>query len=263
MLEKVYKLIDIKKIYANENQPRKVFNDEKIEELSTSIKENGLIQPIVVRKTKEGYQIIAGERRFRACKLADMTKVPCIIKEYDDKQVETLAVIENIQREDLSPLEEAKAYKSLLDTYQYSQQELAKVVGKKQSTIANKLRLLKLSDGVKDALDNRTITERHARAMVGLDQEKQETVLKEVIQKHLNVAQTEKFIDKKPKPKKVRPKKAVSQNVKIALNTIKQATSMIEKSGVTLVQEVADEEDQYIITIKINKSSTTLIDISK
>ena len=182
-----------------------------------------------------------------------MTKVPCIIKEYDDKQVETLAVIENIQREDLSPLEEAKAYKSLLDTYQYSQQELAKVVGKKQSTIANKLRLLKLSDGVKDALDNRTITERHARAMVGLDQEKQETVLKEVIQKHLNVAQTEKFIDKKPKPKKVRPKKAVSQNVKIALNTIKQATSMIEKSGVTLVQEVADEEDQYIITIKINK----------
>lgn len=253
MLEKVYKLIDIKKIYANENQPRKVFNDEKIEELSTSIKENGLIQPIVVRKTKEGYQIIAGERRFRACKLADMTKVPCIIKEYDDKQVETLAVIENIQREDLSPLEEAKAYKSLLDTYQYSQQELAKVVGKKQSTIANKLRLLKLSDGVKDALDNRTITERHARAMVSLDQEKQETVLKEVIQKHLNVAQTEKFIDKKPKPKKVRPKKAVSQNVKIALNTIKQATSMIEKSGVTLVQEVADEEDQYIITIKINK----------
>ncbi|RHS95877.1 nucleoid occlusion protein [Erysipelatoclostridium sp. AM42-17] len=253
MLEKVYKLIDIKKIYANENQPRKVFNDEKIEELSTSIKENGLIQPIVVRKTKEGYQIIAGERRFRACKLADMTKVPCIIKEYDDKQVETLSVIENIQREDLSPLEEAKAYKSLLDTYQYSQQELAKVVGKKQSTIANKLRLLKLSDGVKDALDNRTITERHARAMVGLDQEKQETVLKEVIQKHLNVAQTEKFIDKKPKPKKVRPKKAVSQNVKIALNTIKQATSMIEKSGVTLVQEVADEEDQYIITIKINK----------
>ncbi len=253
MLEKVYKLIDIKKIYANENQPRKVFNDEKIEELSTSIKENGLIQPIVVRKTKEGYQIIAGERRFRACKLADMTKVPCIIKEYDDKQVETLAVIENIQREDLSPLEEAKAYKSLLDTYQYSQQELAKVVGKKQSTIANKLRLLKLSDGVKDALDNRTITERHARAMVGLDQEKQETVLKEVIQKHLNVAQTEKLIDKKPKPKKVRPKKAVSQNVKIALNTIKQATSMIEKSGVTLVQEVADEEDQYIITIKINK----------
>ncbi len=253
MLDKVYKLIDIKKIYANENQPRKVFNDEKIEELSTSIKENGLIQPIVVRKTKEGYQIIAGERRFRACKLADMTKVPCIIKEYDDKQVETLAVIENIQREDLSPLEEAKAYKSLLDTYQYSQQELAKVVGKKQSTIANKLRLLKLSDGVKEALDNRTITERHARAMVGLDQEKQETVLKEVIQKHLNVAQTEKLIDKKPKPKKVRPKKAVSQNVKIALNTIKQATSMIEKSGVTLVQEVADEEDQYIITIKINK----------
>ncbi len=253
MLEKVYKLIDIKKIYANENQPRKVFNDEKIEELSTSIKENGLIQPIVVRKTKEGYQIIAGERRFRACKLADMTKVPCIIKEYDDKQVETLAVIENIQREDLSPLEEAKAYKSLLDTYQYSQQELAKVVGKKQSTIANKLRLLKLSNGVKDALDNRTITERHARAMVGLDQEKQETVLKEVIQKHLNVAQTEKLIDKKPKPKKVRPKKAVSQNVKIALNTIKQATSMIEKSGVTLVQEVEDEEDQYIITIKINK----------
>lgn len=253
MLDKVYKLIDIKKIYANVNQPRKVFNDEKIEELSQSIKENGLIQPIVVRKTKEGYQIIAGERRYRACVLANMAKVPCIIKEYDDKQVETLAVIENIQREDLSPLEEAKAYKSLLDTYSYSQQELAKIVGKKQSTIANKLRLLKLSDSVKEALDQRSISERHARAMVGLESQKQEAILKEVVSKHLNVAQTEKLIDKKPKPKKVKPKKAVSQNVKIALNTIKQATSMIEKSGVTLQQEVLDEDDQYIITIKINK----------
>ena len=253
MLDKVYKLIDINKLKVNENQPRTVFNDDKIEELSLSIKENGLIQPIVVRKVSDGYQIVAGERRYRASVLANLDKVPCIVKEYNDQQVETLAVIENIQREDLSPLEEAKAYKSLIDNYNYNQTELATIVGKKQSTIANKLRLLKLSDDVKVALNAKQITERHARAMLSLDNEKQYQVLKEVLKKNLNVVQTEKLIDKKPKPKKNKPKKAISQNVKIALNTLNQATTMIENTGISLVQETEDLEDEFIITIKIKK----------
>ena len=114
MLEKVYKQIDIEKISANENQPRTVFDDEKIEELAASIKENGLIQPIIVRKYNRGYQIVAGERRYRASKLAGLKTVPCVIKDIDDKQVDTLAIIENIQRENLSPIEEANAYKTLI-----------------------------------------------------------------------------------------------------------------------------------------------------
>lgn len=130
MLEKVYKQIDIEKISANENQPRTVFDDEKIEELAASIKENGLIQPIIVRKYNRGYQIVAGERRYRASKLAGLKTVPCVIKDIDDKQVDTLAIIENIQRENLSPIEEANAYKTLIDTYDMNQTELANKVGK-------------------------------------------------------------------------------------------------------------------------------------
>ena len=172
MFNNKLKNIDINKIQANVNQPRTVFNETKIDELAASIKENGLIQPIVVRKNNGVYQIIAGERRYRACRLLNMKQVPCIIEDYTDKQTQTLAIIENIQREDLSPLEEAKAYQALIKEYDYNQTELAEIVGKKQSTIANKLRLLKLSDDVQFSLNQKQITERHARAMLSLDEEK-------------------------------------------------------------------------------------------
>lgn len=255
MLEKVYKQIDINKIVANENQPRKVFDDEKIEELATSIKENGLIQPIIVRKYNRGYQIIAGERRFRACKLAGLKTVPCVIKDIDDKQVDTYAIIENIQREDLSPIEEAKAYKTLIDTYKMNQTELANKVGKKQSTIANKLRLLKLSDDVKYALKAKQITERHARAMLSLDKEAQQQILKEVLKKSLNVKQTESLINKpvknKPKPKKGPTK--ISKNMKIAMNTLNQAIELIQKTGIEVMSETQEADEEYIVTLKIKK----------
>lgn len=256
MLEKVYKQIDINKIEANENQPRKIFDDEKIEELAISIKENGLIQPIIVRKYNRGYQIVAGERRFRACKVAGLKTVPCVIKDINDKQVDTFAIIENIQRENLSPIEEASAYKTLIDTYDMNQTELANKVGKKQSTIANKLRLLKLSEDVKYALKAKQITERHARAMLSLDKDKQQQVLQEVLKKSLNVKQTELLVNKPPKEKtKMRkgPLKAVSQNFKIAINTINQATELIQKSGIEIVSETEEDEEEYIITLRVKK----------
>ena len=255
MLEKVYKQIDIEKIKANENQPRTIFDDEKIAELATSIKENGLIQPLIVRKYNRNYQIIAGERRYRACKLAGLKTVPCIIKDIDDKQMDTYAIIENIQREDLTPIEEANAYKTLIDTYGMSQTELANKVGKKQSTIANKLRLLKLSDEVKDALKSKQITERHARAMLSLRPEKQEEVLHEVIDKSLNVKQTETLINKPPKIKKKNKGtvKAVSRNFKIAINTINQATDLILKSGVEVTSETEENDDEYVIILRVKK----------
>ena len=255
MLEKVYKQIDIEKIKANENQPRTIFDDEKIAELATSIKENGLIQPLIVRKYNRNYQIIAGERRYRACKLAGLKTVPCIIKDIDDKQMDTYAIIENIQREDLTPIEEANAYKTLIDTYGMSQTELANKVGKKQSTIANKLRLLKLSDEVKDALKSKQITERHTRAMLSLQPEKQEEVLHEVIDKSLNVKQTETLINKPPKIKKKNKGtvKAVSRNFKIAINTINQATDLILKSGVEVTSETEENDDEYVIILRVKK----------
>lgn len=255
MLEKVYKQIDIEKIKANENQPRTIFDDEKIAELASSIKENGLIQPLIVRKYNRNYQIIAGERRYRACKLAGLKTVPCIIKDIDDKQMDTYAIIENIQREDLTPIEEANAYKTLIDTYGMSQTELANKVGKKQSTIANKLRLLKLSDEVKDALKSKQITERHARAMLSLQPEKQEEILHEVIDKSLNVKQTETLINKPPKIKKKNKGtvKAVSRNFKIAINTINQATDLILKSGVEVTSETEENDDEYVIILRVKK----------
>lgn len=255
MLEKVYKQIDIEKISANENQPRTVFDDEKIEELAASIKENGLIQPIIVRKYNRGYQIVAGERRYRASKLAGLKTVPCVIKDIDDKQVDTLAIIENIQRENLSPIEEANAYKTLIDTYDMNQTELANKVGKKQSTIANKLRLLKLSDDVKHALKSKQITERHARAMIGLEVDKQQTVLQEVLKKSLNVKQTESLISKpvKTKPKNKKGPTKVSRNFKIAINTINQATELIQKSGIEVISETEEADDEYIITLRVKK----------
>lgn len=255
MFGKSLKNIDINKIIVNKQQPRTVFDEEKIEELSNSIKENGLIQPIIVRKKDKKYEIIAGERRYRACKMAGMKEISCIVEDYNDQEVSTLAIIENIQREDLSPIEEARAYQSLIHEYHYNQSELAKIVGKKQSTIANKLRLLKLNEDVIFAVDRKQITERHARALLSVDKDKQVGILKEVLKKKLNVSQTEQLVQKKPKEKKPKPnqKKAISKNVKIALNTINQATSMIEKTGIQLNQEVSDLDDEYVITIRIKK----------
>ena len=245
----------LNKIVVNKQQPRTVFDEEKIEELADSIKENGLIQPIIVRKKDKKYEIIAGERRYRACKKAGLKDISCIIEDYNDQEVSTLAIIENIQREDLSPIEEAKAYQTLMKQYHYSQNELAKIVGKKQSTIANKLRLLKLNDDVIFAVDKKQITERHARAMLSVDKDKQVEILKEVLKRKLNVAQTESLIQKKPKIKKPKPnqKKSISKNVKIALNTIQQATDMIERTGIQLNKEIVDLDEEYIITIRIKK----------
>ncbi|MDD8049422.1 MAG: ParB/RepB/Spo0J family partition protein [Thomasclavelia sp.] len=251
---KDYKVIDALKIRPNIKQPRKTFDDESIDELAKSIEINGLIQPIVVRKTNGGmYQIIAGERRYRACKQAHLSKIPCIIKDIDDDKLASLALIENIQREDLNPIEEAMAYKELLDVTGKSQEQLAAQVGKKQSTIANKLRLLKLPEEVLQEVNDKKITERHARALIGLPKPKQIETLKQIEDNNWTVAKTEKYLkEDKPVKKKV-VKLATNKNVKLAVNTINQAIGMIEKAGVKINKEEIDEYDEYTIIIKVNK----------
>lgn len=251
----MYKFIDINQIVANEKQPRTHFENEKIQELSVSIQQNGLLQPIVVRPYEGKYQIVVGERRYRACKLAGLEEVPCMVQEYDENQTATAALVENIQRENLSPIEEALAYQQLLDTQNITQEQLSEKVGKKQSTIANKLRLLQLPMTVQEAVRRRDITERHARALLKLDTTaKQNNMLREIMAKKLNVEQTEEKIKNKITPKKPKPKiKSISQNLKIAMNTIEQAVSMVQQAGVEVVLDSQETEDEVIYTIKMKK----------
>lgn len=252
MREPIYKFIDINTIIANENQPRTHFENEKIQELAVSISQNGLLQPIVVRPYGDVYQIVVGERRYRACKVAGLDEIPCIIQEYDENQTATAALVENIQRENLSAIEEALAYQSLLDSQNLTQEELAKQLGKSQSTIANKLRLLQLPITVQEAVKKKEITERHARALLQLDSTaKRNNMLKEIISKGLTVDETEKKIKQK---NTVKPKiKKISQNVRIAINTLEQAIRMIKQTGIDIEHSGNETEDEYIMTIKIKK----------
>lgn len=263
--EEVIKL-PIDQIVPNRFQPRTIFDDEKIEELSRTIHTHGVIQPIVVRKTSENqYEIIAGERRYRAMKKLQWTEVPAIIRNLTDKETASIALIENLQREELTAIEEAVAYQKLLELHELTQEALAQRLGKGQSTVANKLRLLKLPDEVQQAILKRKISERHARALIAIkDQPLQLEILQQIIENDWNVRQLEEHIhlllhpetadQEEDAPKKARPKrKAISKDVRIALNTIKQSLSMVTKSGITVKTEEEDTEEYYQITVKIPK----------
>jgi len=253
--EPKYKFIDIHKIEANGNQPRTHFENEKIQELAVSIQQNGLLQPIVVRPYHGKYQIVVGERRYRACLLAGIEEVPCLVQNYDEQQTATAAIVENIQRENLSAIEEALAYQQILDTQNITQEELAQKVGKKQSTIANKLRLLQLPMTVQEAVRRKDITERHARALLKLDTTaKQNNMLREIMDKGLNVEQTEEKIKKKIEPKKPKPKtKSISQNLKIAMNTLDQAAMMVQQAGVETTVDISETDEEVVYVIKMKK----------
>lgn len=253
--------IPIKDIEPNRFQPRSIFNDEKIAELAQTIRTHGMIQPIVVRKrdnSNNKYEIIAGERRWRAVTSLSWENVPAIIRDMNDKETASVALIENLQREELTVIEEAKAYERLLEIHQLTQEALAQRLGKSQSTIANKMRLLKLPDSVQNAIMTKKITERHARALIILkDEEKQDLLLNEIIEKQLNVKQTEERIEKmmSETPKKKKPKlKGVNKDMRIAMNTIRQSLNMVSDTGIALETDEQDLADYYQITIKIPKN---------
>lgn len=217
VLEKVVEL-SINDIEPMLNQPRKVFDKEKMDELTDSIRENGVIQPILVVKDKNGYTIVAGERRWRAAKAAGLDKIPAIIKDYTDNKKKQVALIENIQREDLNIVEVAKAIKELMDIDGYTQSEVAKITGKNVSTVSNIIRLLKLPDEVLDMLLKGELVEGQARALLVLkDKKKQIEIAKKVAEKKLTVRDVEKLIygDEKyqRKPAKKQPKNIYYQNI--------------------------------------------------
>ncbi|RGF50083.1 ParB/RepB/Spo0J family partition protein [Eubacterium sp. AF36-5BH] len=198
-------MMKISDIEPNREQPRKNFDKEALQELADSIKQFGIIQPIVVQKKDDYYEIIAGERRWRAAKLAKLKEVPVIIKEYSDREVMEIALIENIQRKDLNPIEEALAYKSLIDEYSLKQEELANRVSKSRTAIANSMRLLKLTDSVQNMLINDEISMGHARALLTLDQEDlQIEAAKTIVSKGLSVRDTEKLVKSILNPKQVK-----------------------------------------------------------
>lgn len=255
--------IPIDNIIPNRYQPRTVFDDEKIEELARTIHTHGVIQPIVIRPISDDsnkYEIIAGERRYRAMKLLQWTDVPAIVRHLNDRETASIALIENLQREELTAIEEALAYQQLLELHSLTQEALAQRLGKGQSTVANKLRLLKLPQFVQDAILNREISERHARALIAIkDEQLQMQLIAATKEFDWNVRQLEEQIQKilqpeEPEVKKRKPsRKAISKDVRIALNTIKQSLSMVTKSGINVKTEEEDTDDYYQITVKIPK----------
>ena len=190
--------ISVEDIIPNRFQPRLTFDAEALNELANSIKEHGIIQPLVVRKLQDKYEIIAGERRYKAAVIIGMNKVPCIVMNLNDNESAEVAVIENIQRKEMTPLEEAKSYKKILDKGYLTQEELARKMGKSQSNIANKLRLLNLDEVVQEAILNGKISERHARSLLRIESKQdQRNILSEIIEKRLTVRQTDDLIKEK------------------------------------------------------------------
>ena len=251
------KEIPVADIVPNRFQPRTIFIEDKIDELAQTISEHGIIQPIVVRKAEEQYEIIAGERRFRAVSKLGWETIPAIIKEMDDNQTASVALIENLQREELTAIEEAKAYVQLLELQGLTQEALAKRLGKTQSTIANKVRLLKLPEVIQQSLMKREVSERHARALLSLKEEElQLQVWQEMIEKGYNVKQTEeriKQIQEPPKKEKKSLRKSVSRDVRLARNTIRESIKMVSNTGMNIQSEEEDHDDYYEIKIIIQK----------
>ena len=248
-------LIPNEQIFPNPNQPRQVFDQEELVNLAISIRMNGILQPITVRQTDKGYELVSGERRLRASKLAGLVSIPCIVVEVNNMKSAVFALIENLQRQNLNYFEEALAIERLMDEYGLSQEDAARRLGKAPSTVSNKLRLLTLPEEARIKLMEKGLTERHARALLKLDGEDVLPILDRIIEKKLNVTQTEELIEevlsKRDSPK--RHTKRMFSDVKIFLNTINNAVDTMKKSGIGADIKREDTGESYIYRIEIPK----------
>ncbi|QCX33601.1 ParB/RepB/Spo0J family partition protein [Caloramator sp. E03] len=249
--------IDINEIMPNENQPRKKFDDENIKDLAESIREHGIIQPILVRKEGEYYKIVAGERRWRAARIAGLKKIPVIIKDMTDKEMMEISLIENLQREDLNPIEEALAYKRLMEEFNLTQEQIAIRVGKSRPVITNSLRLLNLDKKVIDYIIESKLSEGHGRILASIENKQlQVEIAKKIIEDGLNVRQTEKIIQniKNNKTKKIKNKKEdsyikdIQEKLMNHLGT-KVNISTKRKKGVIEIEYYSKEDLERILEL--------------
>jgi ParB family transcriptional regulator, chromosome partitioning protein len=249
------KELKINEIEPNLNQPRKQFDDEKLVQLSESIKQHGIVQPIIVKREDDTYRIVAGERRWRAARIAGFTKVPVIIKEMTNKQVMEIALIENLQREDLNPIEEAEAFEKLMEEFSMTQEQISTTVGRSRSAIANSLRLLSLAEKIKGYVIGGELSSGHARALIVIeDKELQQKTAEDVIKGKLTVRETEKLVKKVLEKKPVRKTKApmeelieIEDRLQSAFGTKVKIISSNNKKGKIMIEYYSNDELDRIL----------------
>ena len=238
-------------IRPNPTQPRKIFREDALSELADSIRQHGILQPLSVRRTGVGYELIAGERRLRAAQLANLSEIPCIVMNMDDKESGLAAMVENLQRQDLDFVEEARGISRLMSDWSMSQEQIARMLGKSQSAIANKLRLLRHSDGVLQALRENGLTERHGRALLKLREEPEKlSAIEEIVRQNMSVLRTEQYIQQLLEGQKKAPQRI---NVGTFLNNLNQSLAKIQLSGISAVSERRETEAEIVLTITIPK----------
>lgn len=254
--------IPIRQIRPNQSQPRKTFKDEELNSLAASIEENGILQPLTVRRLNlQEYELVAGERRLRAAVIAGLKRVPCIVIKCTDRESAIFALLENLQRSDLGMFEEARGISRLIRKYNLTQEEAAAKLGKKQSTVANKLRLLKLTMDEQDWINQAGLSERHARALLRIaDENLRKEALSKVISESLNINQTEELVDNIISSSfiavddKHRKKRVVIKDVRIFINTINKAVDTMRLAGINAVSKRAENDDYIEYTVRIPKN---------
>ena len=238
-------------IRPNPAQPRTVFRQEALEELADSIRQHGVLQPLSVRRVGSGYELIAGERRLRAAQMAGLGEIPCIVMSMDDRESAMAAMVENLQRQDLDFVEEALGISALLQQWDMSQEQVARLLGKSQSAVANKLRLLRHSPAVLQRLREAGLTERHGRALLKLKTEAEKLeAISVIVRQSMNVARAEKYIQELQKSADRQPQRI---NVGNFLNSLSQSLARIQSSGIPAVSERRETEDEIVLTITIPK----------
>ena len=256
--------LPVNEIDANPNQPRSTFNEEGLHDLASSIAEYGIINPLSVRLHYGRYELVAGERRLRAAKIAGLETVPCMVLDVDMEQSGMLAIIENIQRQDLDFIEEARGIGNLMRMFDLSQEEIARRLGKSQSAVANKLRLLRLPPDVQASLLSRRLTERHGRALLRLaTAQEQRDALEYIIENGLNVAQTDAYMDKllepkeaEPEPEPKRRRAFILKDVRIFFNTLTRSIDMMKQGGIDAGVNRQETDSEFIVTISIPKKQS-------
>lgn len=249
--------LPVSAIRKNPQQPRRLFEEESLRTLADSIALYGVLQPLTVRKTQGGWELVAGERRWRAAKMAGLTAVPCLCVEADEEESGLYAMVENLQRTDLRFTEEARGIRNLMSRYGLNQEQVARKLGKSQSAVANKLRLLRHGAAVLEELDRLGLTERHARALLALENEEEKLALMEKIAREdWSVARLEQYLAQRPPEPRFRWKSGMLKDVRLFLGSVEKALSSIRCAGFAAEAEKSETDEEIVLTIRLPKQCT-------